>query len=153
MPARLCVFLGSIAVAAFWLAGSLRAEPGDEPFKLADTQLEPVKWGDVAGWAGDDHLAAFAAYQASCQIFRNIKQPRDDRPIFNALWEVCRRSARVQPTDKEAARRFFEDNFRPVEIARLGEMQGFLTGYYEPIVAGSRFPNPEFHVPLYRRPR
>ena len=152
MPARLCVFLGSIAVAAFWLAGSLRAEPGDEPFKLADTQLEPVKWGDVAGWAADDHLAAFVAYQASCQIFRSIKQPRDDRPVFNALWEVCRRSARVRATDKEAARRFFEDNFRPVEITRLGEMQGFLTGYYEPIVAGSRFPNPEFHVPLYRRP-
>jgi len=28
-----------------------------------------------------------------------------------------------------------------------------LTGYFEPIVQGSRFPNPEFHVPLYRRPR
>ena len=28
-----------------------------------------------------------------------------------------------------------------------------MTGYYEPIVAGSRFPNPEFHVPIYRRPR
>ncbi|TMJ45285.1 MAG: lytic transglycosylase, partial [Alphaproteobacteria bacterium] len=152
MPARLCVFLGSIAVAAFWLAGSLRAEPGDELFKLADTQLEPVKWGDVAGWAADDHLAAFVAYQASCQIFRSIKQPRDDRPVFNALWEVCRRGARVRPTDKEAARRFFEDSFRPVEITRLGETQGFLTGYYEPIVEGSRFPNPEFHVPLYRRP-
>src|SRR5438093_10878 len=152
MPARLCVFLGSIAVAAFWLAGSLRAEPGDELFKLADTPLAPVKWGDIVGWAADDHLAAFAAYQASCQIFRSIKQPRDDRPVFNALWEVCRRGARVRPTDKEAARRFFEDSFRPVEITRLGETQGFLTGYYEPIVAGSRFPNPEFHVPLYRRP-
>src|SRR6516162_5448457 len=28
-----------------------------------------------------------------------------------------------------------------------------LTGYFEPIVAGSRFPTAEFHVPLYRRPR
>src|SRR6185503_15816284 len=28
-----------------------------------------------------------------------------------------------------------------------------LTGYYEPIVRGSRFPSPEFPVPLYRRPR
>src|SRR6266404_2905289 len=152
MPARLCVFLGSIAVAAFWLAGELRAEPADAPFKLADSQLEPLKWADVAGWAADDHLAAFAAYQASCQTFRGIKQPHDDRPVFNALWEVCRRAARVRPTDKGAARHFFEDNFRPVEIARLGETQGFLTGYYEPIVEGSRFPNPEFHVPLYRRP-
>jgi len=24
-----------------------------------------------------------------------------------------------------------------------------LTGYFEPIVQGSRLPNPEFHVPLY----
>ena len=54
---------------------------------------------------------------------------------------------------KRAARAFFEDNFRPVRISRLGEAQGFLTGYFEPIVQGSRFPNPEFHVPLYRRPR
>src|SRR5439155_13706302 len=40
-----------------------------------------------------------------------------------------------------------------VRIARLGEVEGLLTGYFEPIVQGSRLPNPEFHVPLYRRPR
>jgi len=148
----LCVFLGSIA-ATLSLPAPLCAEPADEPFKLADTALEPVKWTDLAGWAADDHLAAFANYQASCRPFRNVKGPSpDERPIYNALSEVCRRAAGVRPADKDAARRFFEDNFRPVHIARLGEPQGFLTGYYEPIVEGSRFPNPEFHVPLYRRP-
>src|SRR6266481_740048 len=152
MPLRLCVFLGSIAAAALWLSIPACAEPGDEPLKLADSQLEPVKWDDVDGWAADDHLAAFAAFQVSCQTFRNLKRPEDDRPIYNALREVCRRAAAARPSNKEAARRFFEDNFRPVQITRLGEAQGFLTGYYEPIVEGSRFPNPEFHVPLYRRP-
>jgi peptidoglycan lytic transglycosylase A len=147
----LCVFLGSIA-AALSLPAPLCAEPGDEPFKLADTELEPVKWTDVAGWAADDHLAAFATYQTSCKPFRNAKEPRDERPVYNALAEICRRAAGVRPADKDAARRFFEDNFRPVRITRLGEPQGFLTGYYEPIVEGSRFPNPEFHVPFYRRP-
>ena len=39
-----------------------------------------------------------------------------------------------------------------MRINRLGETEGFLTGYYEPIVDGSRFPSPEFHIPLYRRP-
>jgi len=151
MSVRLCVFLGSIAAAALGLSSPVCAQLGDEPLKLADSQLEPVKWGDVEGWAGDDHLAAFTAFQASCQTFRNAK-PDDDRPIYNALREVCRRAAAARPTNKEAARRFFEDNFRPVQITRLGEAQGFLTGYYEPIVEGSRFPNPEFHVPLYRRP-
>ena len=81
MRLRLCVFLGSIA-AAISLAAPLRAEPADEPFKLADTELEPVKWADLAGWATDDHLAAFATYQTSCRIFRNVKQPpQDERPV------------------------------------------------------------------------
>jgi membrane-bound lytic murein transglycosylase A len=51
-----------------------------------------------------------------------------------------------------AARKFFEDNFLPIRIRKLGDAAGFLTGYYEPIVDGSRFPTREFTVPLYRRP-
>src|SRR5215813_2650742 len=152
MPVRLWVFLGGIAAAALYFSIPACAEPGDGPLKLADTQLEPVKWAAVDGWAADDQLAAFAAFQASCQTLRNAKRPDDDRPIYSALREVCLRATAARPANKEAARRFFEDNFRPVQITRLGEAQGFLTGYYEPIVEGSRLPNPEFHIPLYRRP-
>ncbi len=153
MPVRLCVFLGSIAAASLWLGDVAHAQGGgDEPLKLADSQLEPMKWTDLQGWATDDHLAAFAAYQTSCETFRKSKRPGDERPVNAALWDACGRAAALRPTTEAAARRFFEENFEPVRIARLGEAQGFLTGYYEPVVQGSRFPNPEFHVPLYRRP-
>jgi membrane-bound lytic murein transglycosylase A len=152
MAVRSSAILGSITATALCLAGLAHAQETGEPFKLADSQLEPVKWADVEGWAADDHLAAFAAYQASCQILRKLKRASDERPIFNALWDGCKRAANVRAASADAARAFFEDNFRPVRITRLGEAQGFLTGYYEPIVAGSRIPNPEFHVPLYRRP-
>jgi len=134
------------------IAAAAHAEDGD-PFKLADTQLEPVKWSDLDGWAADDHLAAFAAFQTSCRPFLATKRPRDTRPVYGALSEVCRRAATARPAKAAQARAFFEDNFRPVRISRLGETEGFLTGYYEPIVDGSRFPSPEFYVPLYRRPR
>jgi membrane-bound lytic murein transglycosylase A len=130
-----------------------RAAAAEEPLKLADSGLEPVKWSDLAGWTADDHLAAFGAYQTGCRAVRKMRSARDHGPIYKALWEVCRRASAVQPRDSDAARAFFEQNFQPVRIARLGEIEGFLTGYYEPIVEGSRFPNPEFHVPLYRRPR
>jgi membrane-bound lytic murein transglycosylase A len=123
-----------------------------EPLKLAGSQLEPVKWTELAGWSTDDHLAAFAAYQARCRALRK-RRTGDDGPIHSALLNVCRKVSGLLPQDSQAARAFFEDNFQPVRIARLGEVDGLLTGYYEPIVQGSRFPNPEFHVPVYRRPR
>jgi membrane-bound lytic murein transglycosylase A len=120
--------------------------------KFAGSQLEPIKWSELAGWTADDHLAAFAAYQTSCQGLR--KRRTDDRgQISGALSNVCRKAAELQPQDANTARAFFEQNFQPVRIGRLGEAEGLLTGYFEPIVAGSRFPSPEFPVPLYRRPR
>ena len=125
----------------------------EEPLKLADSQIEPVKWTELAGWTADDHLAAFAAYQTSCQSLRKIRRTGDHGPIYGALWNVCRKAIGLRPQEFDTARAFFEQNFQPVRIARLGEVQGLLTGYFEPIVEGSRFPNPEFHVPLYRRPR
>ena len=145
--------LAGIAATTLWLAGPARADTGDGPLQLPDSQLEPIKWTQIEGWAADDHKAAFDAFQVSCQPFRKVKEPRDSRPVYNALWEVCRRAAAMRaPANARAARAFFEDNFRPVRITKLGDAEGFLTGYYEPIVQGSRFPNPEFHVPLHRRP-
>jgi membrane-bound lytic murein transglycosylase A len=154
MAVRGRAFLATIGGALLWSSALAPAAAQDaDPFRLADTQLEPVKWADLEGWAADDHLAAFTTFQVSCRPFLAAKRPRDTRPVSLALSEVCQRAAGVRPAKAAEARAFFEDNFRPVRIARLGETEGFLTGYYEPIVEGSRFPNPEFHVPLYRRPR
>jgi peptidoglycan lytic transglycosylase A len=129
------------------------AASAEDPLKLADSQLEPVKWTELAGWSADDHLAAFAAYQTSCQALRKMRRADERGRIYGALWTACRSAAGLRPRDADTARTFFEQNFQPVRIARLGEREGLLTGYFEPIVAGSRFPSPEFHVPVYRRPR
>jgi membrane-bound lytic murein transglycosylase A len=146
----------STLTAATLLGAILHCGPGSaapqDPLTLPDSQLEPLEWSAVDGWAGDDHLAAFATYQASCQALRHITRIQDRGPILAAMWEVCRKALPLQPADAQSARTFFEQNFAPMRIARLGESAGFVTGYYEPIVEGSRFPSPEFHVPLYRRP-
>jgi hypothetical protein len=33
----------------------------------ANAALEPAGWGDLDGWAGDDHASAFATFYASCR--------------------------------------------------------------------------------------
>ena len=136
------------------LTGVAAAEPEEiaDPLKIPDAQLEPVQWSDLDGWADDDHVAAFSAFRTSCRPLLNVRHPQDQRPVYGGLWDVCRRAAQIRPQDAEEARAFFEENFRPVRIAKLGDRTGLLTGYYEPVVDGSRFPDPEFHTPLYRRP-
>jgi len=152
--------IASILMAS--LAGALLCGPGmlpaaqaedAEPLKIPDSQLEPLPWTALEGWAADDHVASFSAFLKSCTPFLASKEPREGRPIHTALWHVCRRAASLRPTQATEAQAFFEENFRPVSIARIGEAKGLLTGYFEPVVDGSRFPSPEFSVPLYRRPR
>jgi membrane-bound lytic murein transglycosylase A len=123
------------------------------PIKIPNSQVEPVAWGDLDGWATDDQASAFAAFLVSCRtIVKNSNPPPDTPPMYMALQAVCRRAVAASPLNSDQARAFFEDNFRAVRIAKLGESTGLLTGYYEPIVVGSRFPTQEFTVPVYRRP-
>jgi len=126
---------------------------GSEPLKFPDTQYEPVDWADLDGWTSDDHAAAFATFLASCRALNSKQRPvRDVMPISEALKGICGRAKAAIPLDEDGARKFFEDNFRPIRINKIGDTDGFLTGYYEPIIDGSRVPTGEFTAPLYRRP-
>ena len=40
----------------------------------------------------------------------------------------------------------------PLQISKLGEADGFVTGYYEPVLEGSKTLTDVFNVPVYRRP-
>jgi membrane-bound lytic murein transglycosylase A len=123
------------------------------PIRFSDTRFEPVAWDELDGWAADDHAAAFAAFMASCRpLVAGAKGSRDTRPVYSALVEVCRKARTLTASDRETARKFFEENFRAVRVSKIDDPNGFLTGYYEPVVDGSRTLTDEFKVPLYGRP-
>jgi membrane-bound lytic murein transglycosylase A len=123
------------------------------PFKFPESQVEPIAWSDLEGWAEEDYAEAFTTFKRSCRaVVAHAKSARDGRPVSAALADVCRRALAAPALDKDAARAFFEDNLRPLRIAKLGDSAGFLTGYYEPVVEGSRFPTQAFKIPVYHRP-
>ncbi len=141
----LCIGLAGVATAA-------RSEDS-WPLKFPDSQYEPVDWADLDGWANDDHAAAFATFLASCRALNSQRaSSRLMTEITDGLKDVCTRARAAVPLDDDGARQFFEDNFRLLHINKLGDTDGFLTGYYEPIIDGSRVPTGEFTAPLYRRP-
>ncbi len=144
------LFIISVALTTLPLAA---LGEGSGPIVLPDTQYEPVEWADLDGWASDDHAAAFAAFLGSCRTLQNRhRQARELTAIPAALKDICEAARQAIPLDQEGAKKFFEDRFRPIRINKLGDTDGFLTGYYEPIIAGSRVPTGNFTAPLYRRP-
>jgi peptidoglycan lytic transglycosylase A len=145
VPRFACVIAVAMACAGVATAGH-GAER--EPIKFPDTQYEPVSWASLDGWANDDHATAFAAFLESCRAIKSATPGH----IVDALKLICARGFAAVPLEEDGARKFFEDNFRPLRISKLGETDGFLTGYYEPIIDGSRVPTGEFRAPLYRRP-
>ena len=124
-----------------------------EPLRLLNSAIEPIEWNALNGWRADDHAAAFATFLTSCRpLLRASVREGDKRPMYLALTQVCRQALAVGRLTDDEARFFFEHNFRPLRITKLGDSAGLLTGYYEPIVDGSRFPTGIFKVPIYRLP-
>jgi membrane-bound lytic murein transglycosylase A len=146
--------LQSLAVIGLCLVGIASAASAQSAaLKIPNSQLEPLAWADLGGWPEDDHVAAFKTFMDSCRAILPRTSPgRDAGPMFSALQQICRSARSFVASDTEKARGFFEVNFRPVRITTLGEAAGFLTGYYEPIVEGSRTWSEEFQVPVYRKP-
>src|ERR1700730_15284017 len=147
---------GVIAIfgVATWLTLFAFGPSSAEPLRIPDTMLETTTFAALDGWNDEDHAAALKTFRNSCQpILKKRARAMLGRHFEEALRQVCERLNKLDPSvDKAAARRFFEENFRPVRIARLGEENGFLTGYYEPEVEGRRTASDDFNVPIYRQP-
>ncbi|MBS0528532.1 MAG: murein transglycosylase A [Proteobacteria bacterium] len=123
------------------------------PLEFTGSQYIPVTWADIVGWADDDHLQAYKAFRASCRAVAAQRIPAvGQKALGTSLQEPCRAAKAANISDNGEARAFFETHFKPLRISRLGEADGFVTGYYEPIIDGSRTRTDVYTVPVYRRP-
>ena len=120
---------------------------------LRNARTDAISFADLAGWKDDDQKAAFDAFLKSCgAILNGTRAMRAARPFYGALFKVCERAVSAGDLDRDHARAFFEDNFKPTRVISAGQTQGFFTGYYETEVEGSRFPSDEYSVPIYGAP-
>src|SRR5262249_5651050 len=92
----------------------------------------------LPGWREARHAMSLRAFLAACP-----------RP---ALARACPLGAAVPPGDDDAARRFFETAFDAYAIESPDGFDGLVTGYYEPVLAGSRARTAVYRYPVYGVP-
>lgn len=104
--------------------------------------LQPAEWSDLPGWTDDDVAAAWPAFLRSCRGMAG-------RPYGGEWKRVCDLARAAEGKPGHDARAFFESNFRPhAIIAADGSSSGMVTGYYEPLLQGSRQRTRSFAQPL-----
>lgn len=95
--------------------------------------LQAARWSDLPGWADDDLAAAWPAFLNSCRALAG-------RPQSWTQWQaVCDEAKRLEAPGSAVIRRFFESRFQPWLLTHPdGSTHGLITGYYEPLLQGSR---------------
>ncbi len=122
--------------------------PSPIPAAAPRATFTPVPWSAVAGWAADPVEKAWPALLVGCRSLIAS-------PSTTALWQpTCLEAERVDGRKPTAVRNFFEAHFIPYAVsdAADGKETGLVTGYYEPLLRGSRTRSEAFAVPLYAPP-
>jgi membrane-bound lytic murein transglycosylase A len=116
--------------------------PGPEQPVPVTARYTQAAFGDLPGWTAGMPAQALRAFLAACS------RPRPN----SALAQACA-SATTVPAEEAAARRFFEANFTVYAISSSdGQSQGLVTGYYEPVLDGSRVRSERYRFPVFGVP-
>mgnify|MGYP001439506441 CR=1 FL=1 len=105
--------------------------------------LRATTWDAVTGWRDDNPQLAWSAFITSCGALKN-------QPAWQA---VCGVAAALPEPSRDTLQRFFETSFTPYQIVNPdGGDSGLVTGYYEPLLYGSRTRSARYRYPVYGVP-
>ncbi len=103
-----------------------------------------ASWDQLPGWRDDDLVLAWPAFLQSCKGLKS-----------NPAWSgVCQAADQMSALpDGPDIRAFFEQQFQPWQVNQAeGGAEGLVTGYYEPLLRGSRYLTPKYRFPIYAAP-
>ncbi len=139
-----------LALALSTLLAACNTHPPKTAKAPAATNAAPIapaysvsKWEMLPEWQAMDISPSWPAFLQSCSALKN-------KPHWQ---EVCDRAAAVDMKDSAAQHAFYQEWFVPYQIFNPdGSDQGTITGYYEPLLKGSRVKTERFRYPLYGVP-
>ena len=113
------------------------------PARPAEAKFQRVPFTALPGWPNVSLAPGLRAFASACTRIA----------AASALRRACD-AARALPADDEAAARAFaEATFEAWAISSAeGVAEGLVTGYYEPVLAGSRTRTDRFRTPVYGVP-
>jgi len=100
-------------------------------------------WQQLPGWQHTDMRLSLAAMLQSCKALKKQQTWQD----------MCAQASDLDANDNTLIRQFFEKHFTPWQLHNAdGSDEGLITGYYEPLLHGSRTPDERYRYAIYGVP-
>jgi membrane-bound lytic murein transglycosylase A len=119
---------------------------GRERIKVGDMELLEVSYHEIESWNSDDQRNSLKAFVRGCEKERdvNIESTCD---IGTELYKNGASSYEIKS--------FFENRFTPYFVIdrERDRYRGTITGYYVPLLHGSRKRTKKYRYPIYAKPR
>jgi peptidoglycan lytic transglycosylase A len=129
-----------IALIAIVLAAGCVPLPPAQP---TAARYEPTSYAELPGWGTTALGPSLRAFLAGCPRLQAV----------TVLARACDTARSLPQDDDAAARGFFEATFVPYSVVSPeGSDTGLVTGYYEPVLEGSRERSDRFRYPIYGVP-
>lgn len=131
-------------------------EKGDDFQPQVD--FTPIAYEKLDGWQSDNPLASVIAFGRSCD--KLLRRPGQSMisayDVYGTTddWRLACDAALAfdEASTADDARRFFEAWFQPFAVTTEEETEGLFTGYYEPLLRGSKSRGGDYAVPLHLPP-
>ena len=117
--------------------------PSLAPARPAEAKHNLTAYTGIPGWADAPLAPGLRAFASGCARLAG----------GSALQRACDAARALPANDEAAARAFIEASFDAWALANAdGSAEGMVTGYYEPVLAGSRTRSERFRYPIYGVP-
>ena len=117
--------------------------PAKTPALISAPLFMVSKWEMLPDWPTQNLAPSWGALQQSCRALEKK----------NSWQEICVAAAKLDQNEIDALRVFYETWFTPYQVFNAdGSENGLITGYYEPLLQGSREQSERFRFPLYAVP-
>lgn len=122
-----------------------------------DAKLIPTLLNDLPGWDNDSIQDTLIPFYRSCKkiLLKNPSAPMGSRKYsgFAENWQLACRALPALDATGEEVRRYLNQEFKAYKIIDNKNLTGLFTGYFEPILKGSRNKTKNFTTPVYPRPK
>lgn len=124
-------------------APPVAGKPSEPPKPPEYGLLRKSDWISLNGFERDDLMAAWPALLRSCGVLQKQE-----------VWRrACEAVLQLPAPNRQSVGNLLQDNFIPYQVVNPdGGDTGLITGYYQPVLNGSRVRTDRYRYPLYTRP-